>query len=197
MEQNNFKQFIKIISTYRKQIFKKSMKQSITVFLVLTIFGCSSSQKVAEEVKCPQLYQNGYKKIVYGKYETVSNNDTIKINEVRFECVFTAFYTQKVMFDKFGKWDKAIHSGNKTHPMLLWEKVDLYSNGKKYNVITNGIEDMKQIYASVMVFDENETDLLSKESPEKENLTNYFADLIKNNNNEKKDFYDVYWKMVD
>jgi len=40
-----------------------------------------------------------------------------------------------------------------------------------------------------MVFDENETDLRSAESPEKESLTNYFLDLIKNQNHNKTDFY--------
>ena len=63
--------------------------------------------------------------------------------------------------------------------------------------MTDGLEEWKHIYASIMVFDEKETDLLSENSPEKQKLTNYFAQLLKNQNLEKKDFYEVYWKMVD
>ena len=62
---------------------------------------------------------------------------------------------------------------------------------------TNGTEEWKHIYASVMVFDENDTDLIFKESPEKENLKHYFSELIKKQNSKKKDFYKVYWTMVD
>lgn len=80
---------------------------------------------------------------------------------------FSAGYTHKVMYDKFGKWDKAIYPSNKKSPILLWEKVDLFSNGEKYNVYTNGTEEWKHINASVMIFDENENDMLSMESSEK------------------------------
>ena len=79
----------------------------------------------------------------------------------------------------------------------MWEKVDLFSDGKKYIVFTNGIEEWKHIYASVMVFDENEIDLLSDNSKEKEKLTNFFAESIKNLNTKEKFFYELYWKMVD
>jgi hypothetical protein len=173
------------------------MKPIYFTFLIFIVFSCSSSQKIIKKERCTKIYKNGYTKILNEKYETISVNDTTTFNEVRFECVYSALYTHKVMFDKFGKWDKAIYTNNKKHPILMWKKVDLFSNGKKYNVFTNGIEEWEHIYASVMVFDENETDLLSNDSSEKEGLTNYFADSIKNLEGDKKDFYEVYWKMVD
>lgn len=172
------------------------MKQLLAL-LPLLIFGCSSSQKIVEKDKCSKIYKNDFTAILNEQYATIVNNDTIKFNEIRFECVFSAMYTHKIMFDKFGKWDKAIYPDNKKHPILIWEKVDLFSDGKKYTVFTNGIEEWKHIYASVMVFDDVETDLLANKSKEKENLTNYFAHLIRNQKTEKKDFYEVYWKMVD
>lgn len=43
-----------------------------------------------------------------------------------------------------------------------------------------------------MVFDDNDTDVLSPESYEKESLIAYFATLIKNQNNGKDDFYEIY-----
>jgi hypothetical protein len=173
------------------------MKETLLIISLLLIFSCSTSQKVIKEEKCPEIYKNKYTEILNEKYETIYNKDTISFNEIRFECVYSALYTHKIMFDKFGKWDKTIYPSNKKHPILVWEKVDLYSNGKKYNVYTNGTEEHKHIYASVMVFDENDTDLLVNESLEKESLTSYFAELIIKHKTEKKDFYNVYWTMVD
>tara|TARA_B110000211_G_scaffold230548_1_gene290279 strand:+ start:592 stop:1200 length:609 start_codon:yes stop_codon:yes gene_type:complete len=192
-----FKKRNKSYTNTLANIEEKTMKPAFFIILLLFIFSCSSSQKVVEKDKCPKIYKNKYTEILNEKYETVYKNDTIQYNEIRFECVYSAFYTHKIMFDKFGKWDKEIYPSNKKHPILVWEKVDLFSNGKKYNVYTNGIEECKHIYASVMIFNENDIDLLNNESPEKERLTNYFADLIKKHKTEKKDFYEVYWKMVD
>jgi hypothetical protein len=41
-----------------------------------------------------------------------------------------------------------------------------------------------------MVFDENETDSLSSVPPEKESLTNYYSDLLKNQDYNNNDFYE-------
>ncbi|MDO8316452.1 MAG: hypothetical protein Q7T12_02905 [Flavobacterium sp.] len=173
------------------------MKKTLLIISLFIMFSCSTSQKIVDKGKCPQYFENKYTEILDKKYETIYNKDTITFNEIRFECVYSALYSHKVMFDKFGKWDKAIYPNNKKYPILVWEQVDLYSNGKKYNVYTNGTEEWKYIYASVMVFDENGTDLLFNESPEKEKLTNYFAELIKKHETKKNDFYKVYWTMVD
>jgi hypothetical protein len=48
-----------------------------------------------------------------------------------------------------------------------------------------------------MVFDKNYIDLITDDSLEKENLINYFSDLIKKNKTYRKNFYEEYRKMVD
>ncbi|MEY8869579.1 hypothetical protein AB9K24_08735 [Meridianimaribacter flavus] len=169
----------------------------IYIFLFsICLLGCSS-QKVKKEEQCPKIYKNKFTKILNEKYKTIYKNETISYNEVRFECVYSALYTHKVMFDRYGKWDKPIYPSNKNHPILVWKNVDLFNNGKEYTIMTNGLESWKHIYASIMVFDNNEVDLLSENSPEKEKLTNLFAELLKNQDLENEDFYEVYWKMVD
>lgn len=173
------------------------MKQVFLIISLLLIISCSSSNKIVVKDKCPKIYKNHYTEIINEKYETIYKNDTIKYNEIRFECVISAFYTHKIMYDKFGKWSKAIYPKNKKLPILMWENVDLFSNGKIYNVLTNGIEEWEHIYASVMIFDENNKDLLDIESSEREKLTNYFAKLIRRNNSNNQNFYEIYWKMVD
>lgn len=166
------------------------------LIVLLVIASCSSSQSVVKKEKCPKLYYRNYSKILNEEYKTIINSDTISFNEIRFQCVVSALLTHKVMFDKFGKWDEEVYPANKKHPVLMWKKLDLFSNGKGYDVYTNGKE-KAGIYASVMVFDEVDNDLLTRESMEKEKLTNYFSELIKNNKMKKRDFYEVYWTIVD
>ena len=173
------------------------MKLNYLLLLTFITLGCDvTSQNTVKEEKCPKIYKYNFTEIRNENYKTTTNNDTISLNEIRFECVYSSFNTHKVMYDKFGKWNKAISVNNKKHPILVWENVDLFSNGKKYNVYTSGIEEWKHIYASVMVFDEKENDLLSNDSSEKEKLTNYFANLIKHIKYGNVDFYETYWKTV-
>ena len=175
----------------------ESMKR-IYLTVILSIFlSCSSSQKAIKETKCPKIYKNKFTEILNEKYVTINGKDTTKINEIRYECVYSALYTHKVMYDKYGKWNKEIFPSNRNHPILMWNNIDLLSNGKKYTVLTNGLEEWKNIYASVMILDEEERDVLTEQTEEKIALTNFFGELIKNHNPEKKDFYEVYWKMVD
>lgn len=172
--------------------------KGIYITIILLIFlSCSSSEKVVKETKCTKIYKNKFTEILNGKYVAVNGKDTIKINEIRYECVYSPFYTNKVMYDKYGKWDKEIFPNNRNQPILMWYNIDLLSNGKKYTVLTNGLEERKHVYASVMILDEKERDVLTEQTDEKFALTNFFGELIKNHNPEKKDFYEVYWKMVD
>lgn len=171
------------------------MKFFIYIVFILTIYGCSTSGNVNRKGKCPEIYENGYTEIINKKYYATSSNGTLVTNEIRFECVYSMFYTHKVMFDKFGKWDNQLFL-ERTHPVLIWRNVDLFANGKMYTVYTDGLEEWKHIYASIMVTDTTEKDLLAEDSLEKEKLISYFSDMIKTRN-ENSGFYEIYWKMVD
>lgn len=163
-----------------------------SVFNIFLLMSCSSKQAAVEK-KCPKLYKTDFTEVVSGKYETIFNQDTITFNEIRFQCVYSAFYTHKVMFDKFGKWDKAIYPSNSGSPILLWEKVDLLSTGKKYNIYTGGEENRSEIYSSVMIFDEKDQDVFAEDSEEKRELAEYFSDLMRNKDLDNKDFHEIYW----
>ena len=63
--------------------------------------------------------------------------------------------------------------------------------------MADGVEEWKNIYASVMVFDNEGNDILSDSSSEKLAITEVLADLIRNNDDRKREFYEIYWKMVD
>ena len=170
--------------------------KSIYIFtiIILSFFNCSSSKNKLN--KCPRIYKNNFTEILNEKHITIYENDTIAYNEIRFQCVYSALNTHKVMYDKYGKWDSEIYPSNSTHPILMWTKIDLFSNEKEYTIFTFGIESFKHMYASVMVFDEDGKDVLSEQNDEKIRITKFFADLIKNHDLKKKDFYETYWTIV-
>jgi len=43
----------------------------------------------------------------------------------------------------------------------MWKNIDIFSNGKKYTILTNGLEEWKHIYASVMILDKKQRDVLT------------------------------------
>ena len=87
----------------------------------------------------PYIYKNGFLNYDIIKTPLTVKNNTINLNELRFNAVLSAMYTKKVMYDKFGKWAKEIRPNNKTHPILLWENVKLFENENKlFNVYANG-----------------------------------------------------------
>jgi hypothetical protein len=174
------------------------MKNRIfTIITALILISCSSTKKITEK-RCKSILKNDYKTILEEKFESIVDNDTIFLNEVKYECVHTAMYTKKGMYDKFGKWNQEIYPKGRNHPILLWNNVKLFPNDTtEFIVATNGLESVETIYASVLVFDKKNKDLLSDQSEYKTKLIEYFSEMIKTNNSKKRDFYEIYWKTVD
>ncbi|RRJ90181.1 hypothetical protein [Flavobacterium macacae] len=172
------------------------MKNNYFLALTFVALTCFSQQEKYKAEKCAKIYKNNFTKINFVKKESNVGNGTILLNEMRYECVASASSTRKGMFDKFGIWDKEIYITGTKHPILVWSQVDLFSDGRKIDVFANGIEEFKHIYASVMVF-ENGIDLLAETCMEKEKISEYFSNLIKNEYQGKSDFYEIYWKKVD
>lgn len=168
-----------------------------TILFIIFVFGCATNSKSKHKRRCYNFHGANYSNILHVKIDSITKqNDTITFNEVRYECVNTSFLTKKVMYDKFGKWDKVINIEGRDHPILVWTNKDLFNNGEKYTVLTYGIEEYYYMYASVMVFSPKNVDLLSNSSSQKLTLTKYFSDLIKSNDVKNTLFYEDYWKMV-
>ena len=173
------------------------MKLKIIYLIVISILiSCKTSDKILDE-KCPGYVSKSIKKMEVDKFKFILNKDSLSFNEVKFYCVYnTSFYTKKVMFDKFGKWNKEIYPNNERHPILLWENLKLFEKDTTHiTIATLGEENRKTVYASFMAFDNEGNDLLADISYEKK-LIAYFEDLIKKNDPEKGGFYDIYWKVV-
>lgn len=172
----------------------------LIVLLYLAITSCATKSKNNQTLKekritlCPEIHPNDYTKILFDEYKTVVGNDTITYNEIRYECLYSSFTTHKVMYDKFGKWNRAIFPQNSNLPILSWNNINLFNDGKKYTIYTFGVEEWKHIYASIMIFDEQGNDVLLDEQ-KREKISKYFGKLIRRHNPEKKNFYHIFNKL--
>lgn len=175
------------------------MKYFFILFLAtLAISSCSSgSLKNINSKRCEKIYHNDFAWVLQDTFKSIVNSDTVFINEIKFECVHSSFYIQKAMYDRFGRWNKSIKPLQRS-TILIWEKVTLFENDTiQFTVAGMGEENYQTIYASVMVFDQNNQDMLAINSPYRERLINYFSKAIRNDNIQKRSFYEVYWKTFD
>ncbi|KQC29435.1 hypothetical protein [Flagellimonas eckloniae] len=174
---------------------KQKLSFIFTIFLLLN--SCKSSKNITDK-KCPRHISKSIKGTSIDQFKYTLGKDTLSYNEVKFYCVYnTAFYTHKTMYDKFGKWDREIYANGERHPILLWENIKLFEKDSTlFTIATLGDESEKTIYASFMAYDNNGNDLLN-DIIYKEKLVNYFKDLIHKSKPEKRDFYKIYWSMVD
>jgi len=183
-------------------------KLIILTFIIIGISSCSTSKTISDNENgvenrqktsnpnTPYIYKNGFENFEIKPILTINKKDSTYINELRFNAVFSALYTNKLMYDKYGKWDNEVWPDGATLPVLVWNKRKLIeSQNELYSVITNGTESEQEMYASVIVFDSKNRDCLTKTSNVKDSLINYFSDEIRNLGSSKK-FYAVYWKMV-
>lgn len=174
------------------------IKNSIVLLLVgFTLNSCISKQLSPQLSQCDFIVKNGYQNISESEIILVIDKDSLMLNEVKYDCTFTAFYTQKAMFDNYGKWNEKLFSGNKQHPILMWKNVSFFEDDdRKFNVIAGGNEGPNTISCSIMVFD-SKNDYLSNSSTYKSKLIKHFSDLIKSNKFRSDKFYETYWKEVD
>lgn len=181
-----------------KKVHKQYLLTKIGLILLTHLFiGCYTAKNTTNKVVCPTIYERDFTKIVGEKFNTVYNGEIVSYNEVRFLCVNSALYTQKIMYDNFGRWDKVSDANEIENRLLIWNDVDLFGDGQKFKVIAGGVEANKMIYASVMVFDENETDLLASDFSEREKIIKYFSKAIRKLNVKNDDFYTDYYQTFD
>ncbi|ANF49732.1 hypothetical protein A0O34_03885 [Chryseobacterium glaciei] len=179
------------------------MKIIFSLILLFNFLFFCNAQKKTKPVGAPErtfnpntpiIYKRGYKDFNIIKIPVAAKKDTL--HELRFNNTYFASYTQQMMFDNFGVWDKEIRPNNEEHPILVWEKRRLFPNKNTlYTIYAGGEEKFEGIYSCVLVYDD-EKDCLTEHSPDRNKITEYFADGIKNLRRRTK-FYDVYWGEVD
>ncbi|PZD77855.1 hypothetical protein [Mesonia sp. K7] len=166
------------------------MKKSISLLLfVFLLVACATTKQQT----CSNVYQNNYSSVSYTKFK--NTNGESDYYEVSFNCVASSFYSRKVLFDNFGIWGRSYFVGDNIHPILIWENVNLFEDGKKYFIYAGGTEKYQYTNTTFMVFDENYKDMLAEKTPERAKIIQFLGDLIKKNNPENKKFQEKYNKL--
>jgi hypothetical protein len=161
----------------------------ITVMTLFLLISCNTTTQTILAKECPTFPKNDFNSVVLVEQKSSVGSELRAFNEARYTCVSNVNYLSKAMFDTFGKWDKTI-SPDSGQTTLVWERVQLFGDEKtSFQVATSGVELKTKVFASVSVFNQNGEDLLSDASPLKEQLITYFGNLIKNNDDSKKEFY--------
>lgn len=159
------------------------------------MISCSSS-KQSNNVKlreCADYYENDFAIIKELKYSTIFEGDSLSYTQIKFQCTRSALYNLRTMYGFFGKWHKSVFPANRKKPLLIWENVDLFSNGNKYNVVTFGEENSRDdVSTSFMIFNNKGEDLLLKNETFKNKAIEFFASNLRNTENKSKEYYHQY-----
>ena len=181
-----------------KKLLTSTLLLFITVTLLAQKYAITPNKPAgkARTIGNSTTYINGY-----SDYTVVAhpvNNDSGKtfIHELRFNNTFSSFYTRKVMFDKKGIWSEESRAEGKIIPILIWNKINLLHNGELYTVYADGIESEKEIYSSVVVYNDKGEDCLAPSHSAREALITYFSQAIQKKEKSKR-FYTVFWKKID
>src|SRR5690606_34827180 len=87
----------------------------LTIIFAIFIFSCASHTK-----------NNRYKTYEIFPSLTLDNPDSTKIDELKFKPFFNSMDSQKLIFQKFGKWDNVKYI-NRKYPLLIWSDLKLFS----------------------------------------------------------------------
>lgn len=188
-------------------VLHNSFKIIICIVVAIFFFSCVTNKPNRRKTtrpssKCEYLYENDFSKITNSQNKYLFEGDTLSLNIATYECTYTALYISRAMYSRFGKWNNGVKNIFNTY--LIWENVDLFLDGNKYNVVTFGIETTTEISCSVMVFDSEGKDMLAEDSKTKKKITDYFANEIRKKRSKKeneifyqyfiKEFAPDYWK---
>lgn len=184
----------------------KSIKYLSILFLIVCFSNNCYSQKNTKlktiggrtktsNPNIPYIYENGFSDYEVVKQATLNSKDSSAVYTLKFNAVGSAMYTQKIMFDKFGKWTTAVPSGNNNGFILIWENIKLFNDKEElFTIMASGTESLEEMFAAVLVFDSKNNNCLSEKSEFKKEIIDYFSNAIIHLNKDKT-FYEKYRAM--
>lgn len=120
------------------------------------------------------------------KVLSIFEKDSLYINELHLKKIHSSFDTKKLMYDKFGKWDKEVWPKNVRYPIFIWENIKLLNKEEAlFSIVATGIENINEYYASVMVYDSDNHDCFTENAHFRESLILYFLHGIRNLDKDK------------
>ncbi len=174
------------------------MKFYYILFFGIVLISCSvssSGRKANLFKECAQNYKNDFAEVTLEKYVGILENDTLLNTQIKFQCTSSALYNLRTMYGYYGRWHKSIIPINEPKPLLVWENIDLFSNGKNFTIMTFGEEIARNdISTSVMVFDKEGKDVINEDTELRKKIVEFFGSNIRKNKNKSEKFYHEYLK---
>lgn len=164
-----------------------------SLFIIILFSNCNSVKSFEETRLHKNIIEKNPKTISYDQLKTISENDSAVYNEIRFKSTYSMSDTQKVMFDKYGKWDQTLKSENSNGYVLAWKNIRLFNNEKEYIVLASSHEERNNTYASVIVLDINGMDIVENNYAMNQKIALLFGKMIWSNDRKNKKFFDVFY----
>ena len=105
-----------------------------------------------------------------GNHMVIQSHDTVNFIEIKFVNKISSTLSSRAMFDNYGFWNNEVSDDNINKRILIWNKVDLLKNGQYFNVATTGLENKEIQYASFIITDTLNNDVLASQSKLKDDL---------------------------
>jgi hypothetical protein len=183
-----------------KNIFKVIILTAISVFIFYSCVNNYQSAKYSKEMiekyrvsKTKAYPKNNFKNVIEDTLRILGED--VVLNSINFNGSYTAFYTSKVMYDEFGKWDVFRYDKEQNDFICKWENRIMTSDSLPITIYTTGEENKYFMYSGFSATDVNGNDLLTDGNPYKPVLTRIIGNLIRANDSAKKDFYTEYWEL--
>lgn len=122
----------------------------------------------------------------------LNDSSSSTINELKFEPYYNPTDAQRLMFQKFGKWNNTIYI-DRAYPLLVWSDIKLFSwSDDLYTVGVSGENTELSKYCSALVFNSKNEDCLLKHSKIRDSIVNFFIkgteQTVKSDKKFKKEF---------
>ena len=118
----------------------------------------------------------------------INNPDSTKIYELKFKPNFNSMDSQKLMFQKFGKWNSVKYI-NRANPLLIWSDIKLFPwSDELYIVGVSGEDKGKIEYCSALVLTTKGKNCLSENSKIKDSIVKFFIQGTENISKSDKKF---------
>lgn len=182
----------------------KGFRHSLIIFSLIglmsaLITSCGSSQFSKEYI---EKYDTGEPNLLNDFHNLRDDTYFVpylnrELTFIQFNGTASVFYTDKAMFDNHGPWTKFYFDEDQDREFILWREVIMTRDRTPVNIITSGDENPYTTKASFAVFDMEGKDLLVPGSEYRQELIDEMAALIRQNNEENKEFYKRYWAARD
>lgn len=140
------------------------MKYGFVLF-VIAIIGCSPKAYLKYGEK-----SNKFIHIYEGRHSVIQGQDTIFFTEIKYVNKISSALSKRAMFDNYGIWNSEIGDKNDNERILIWKKIDILKDGHYFNIATTGLENKEIQYASFIITDTLNRDVLAGKSKLKDDL---------------------------